>query len=141
MPIKDERLRAGLSQSGLSRESGVPIRTIQHWEQGHIMDAKARNLKKVADALGCAVDELIGDGQLDETEAMRTDEEDKELFVRRLNDALVECGASRYDHLTDAPLRYERVGVNETVRQGSKVANVTGDSLAALACDVCGKIL
>ena len=67
--------------------------------------------------------------------------ENKEQFVRRLCDALVECGDGRYDYLIDAPLQYERVGANELVLQGSKVADVTAESLAALACDVCGRIL
>ena len=67
--------------------------------------------------------------------------ENKDRFVQRLNDALVECGDGRYDYLIDAPLRYEQVGANELVIQGSKVADVTADSLAALACDVCGRIL
>lgn len=67
--------------------------------------------------------------------------ENKGLFVQRLSDALVECGDGRYDYLIDAPLRYEQVGANELVLQGSKVANVTGDSLAAIARDVCEWIL
>ena len=69
------------------------------------------------------------------------DGENKEQFVRRMCEALAECGDGRYDYLIDAPLRYERVGANELVFQGSKVADVTADSLAALACDVCGRIL
>lgn len=67
--------------------------------------------------------------------------ENKGLFVQRLSDALVECGDGRYDYLIDAPLRYEQVSENELVRQGFKVANVTGDSLAAIARDVCEWIL
>ncbi len=62
--------------------------------------------------------------------------EDKALFVQRLNEALVECGARKYDYLIDEPLIYERVGVNERVRQGGKEANVSMDSLTALMYDV-----
>ena len=67
--------------------------------------------------------------------------ENKALFVQRLNEALVECGDGRYDYLIGEPLQYERIGANELVLQGSKVADVTGDSLTALARDVCGRIL
>lgn len=62
--------------------------------------------------------------------------EDKALFVRRLNDALIECGAGRYDRLVDTPLTYEKRGSNEIVACGGRVAAVTGDSLTALAVDV-----
>lgn len=62
--------------------------------------------------------------------------EDKALFVQRLNEALIECGARRYDYLIDEPLTYERVGANERVRQGDKEANISMDSLTALMCDV-----
>lgn len=43
----------------LSEKSGVHWRTIQDWENGGLARAKLRNLKKVADALGCSVGELI----------------------------------------------------------------------------------
>ena len=45
--------------------------------------------------------------------------EDKELFVKRVNDALVECGDGRYDRLESEPMRYEREGRRETVSDGA----------------------
>lgn len=48
-----------MSQMELSKRSGIPYRTIQHWEEGHVEDAKVGSLKKVADLLGCKVDDLL----------------------------------------------------------------------------------
>lgn len=59
MSMKEERTRAGLSQSALSRASGVPLRTVQHWERGNVMAASARSLLKAANALGCTLDDLV----------------------------------------------------------------------------------
>lgn len=61
--LKDKRKEAGLSQSELAARSGVHMRTIQNWERYGVLNAKAGNLKQVADALGCTVDELIGERQ------------------------------------------------------------------------------
>ena len=57
--LKEERVRAEISQRRLSDESGVPLRTVQYWEQGHADRAIVGELKKVADVLGCKVDDLI----------------------------------------------------------------------------------
>lgn len=65
--------------------------------------------------------------------------EDKALFVRRLNDALVECGGGRYDELIADPMEYERHpdGTEVVVRRGcGMVAGVSLDSLTALMADV-----
>lgn len=34
MTIRELRDRTGLSQSGFSRKFGIPVATLQHWEQG-----------------------------------------------------------------------------------------------------------
>lgn len=57
--LKDEQRKRGLSQSELSRLTGIPVRTISYWETGHTPEAKVKSLKKVADALGCKVDDLL----------------------------------------------------------------------------------
>ncbi|MCU7584552.1 hypothetical protein N1614_04210 [Adlercreutzia muris] len=62
--------------------------------------------------------------------------EDKALFVRRLNDALVECGAERYDYLRETPMEYVREGDREYVACGHRRACVTMDSLPAMMADV-----
>jgi transcriptional regulator with XRE-family HTH domain len=64
-----QRLRkaAGLSQSKLAKRSGIPLPTLQQWEQGRrtpLLDAAA----KVAVAIGCTLDELAGIGPATEDE-------------------------------------------------------------------------
>jgi transcriptional regulator with XRE-family HTH domain len=56
-----KRLReaAGMSQSQLARAAGMPVRTLQQWEQGRrtpLFDAAVR----VADALQVSLDDLAG---------------------------------------------------------------------------------
>lgn len=55
-----QRLResAGLSQSGLATKSGIPLRSIQNWEQGH-RTPRADVLLSLAKALGVGVDSLL----------------------------------------------------------------------------------
>lgn len=62
--------------------------------------------------------------------------EDKALFVKRLNEALVECGANRYDFLLRTPMKYFTEGNREYVRCGNRTACVNMDSLPALMGDV-----
>ena len=67
--------------------------------------------------------------------------EDKALFVQRLNEALVECGAHRYDSLISDPLVYEASedGSDEHVYVRSapyRKANVHTDSLPAMLHDI-----
>lgn len=40
------------------------------------------------------------------------EEEDKALFVQRINEALIECGAGRYDWLRETPMEYVREGAS-----------------------------
>lgn len=62
--------------------------------------------------------------------------EDKALFVRRLNEALIECGAGRYDWLRETPMEYVREGAREFVACGHRRASVTMDSLPAVMADI-----
>ena len=57
--MKAKREEAGMSVRELSEASGVPDRTIRHWEAGHAADASYANLRKVADALGCSVGDVM----------------------------------------------------------------------------------
>jgi transcriptional regulator with XRE-family HTH domain len=56
--IQKLREQAGLSQSELARKAGVPVRSVQNWEQGHRMP-RPQALLPLAGALGVAVDKLI----------------------------------------------------------------------------------
>lgn len=72
--------------------------------------------------------------------------ENKALFVTRLNQALIECGAGRYDFLISAPLQYQKrriadadgyiKAVDEVVIQNGKCTSVWGDSLTAMMSDI-----
>lgn len=65
--------------------------------------------------------------------------EDKALFVRRLNEALIEYGAGRYDYLRETPMEYVREGAREYVRCGHRTAGVSMDSLPAMMGDIHGQ--
>ena len=53
------REKAGLSQSGLAGKSGVPVRTIQGWEQDYRCPVSA-DFFRLAQALGVSADEFAG---------------------------------------------------------------------------------
>lgn len=59
--LKQIRQRAGLSQSELAEQSGVPLRTIQQYEQRQksINKAQAEYLVLLAKALNCNAEDLI----------------------------------------------------------------------------------
>jgi len=59
--LKQMRQRAGMSQSELAEQSGVPVRTIQQYEQRQksINKAQAEYLMMLANALHCKAEDLI----------------------------------------------------------------------------------
>lgn len=59
--LKRKRLAVGLSQSALAGNTGIPVRTIQQYEQGqkNINKARAEYLIALARALYCAPEELL----------------------------------------------------------------------------------
>jgi len=59
--LKRIRMNAGLSQSQLARESGVPLRTIQQYEQRqkNINKAQAEYLLMLASSLSCNPEDLL----------------------------------------------------------------------------------
>ena len=59
--IQGLRLARGLSQSGLAAAAAVPFRSLQNYEQGH-RPVPLEAAAKLADALGCTLDELAGRG-------------------------------------------------------------------------------
>lgn len=63
--LKETRKIKGMSQKELSDSSGVNVRLIQDYEQGHknINNAKAITVYKLSEALGCNVWEIL---ELDE---------------------------------------------------------------------------
>ena len=59
--LKMIRQTAGFSQKELSEISGVPLRTIQQYEQGqkNINSAKAETVLKLAKVLECSAEDLM----------------------------------------------------------------------------------
>ena len=61
--------------------------------------------------------------------------EDKEAFVKKMNEAFLAGDPDRYAHLAENPVTYVRQGSEEFIsRQGSaRCVCVTGDSCLAIA--------
>lgn len=59
--LKDLRMSAGLSQSGLAKLSGVSVRTLQDYEQGkkRLAGAAAETVVRLAGCLGTTAEELL----------------------------------------------------------------------------------
>ena len=57
--IKILRESAGLTIQQLSEQSGVNNRTIRHWEDGDRIPRDVYQLRKLAVALGVAIEDLI----------------------------------------------------------------------------------
>ena len=68
MVLNDLRNKAGMSQSGLAKVSGVNIRTIQAYENGsrNLDGASIKTLVDLAIALECDIADLITDKDLKE---------------------------------------------------------------------------
>ena len=57
--IKQLRQNLSMSRVELSKQSGVPARTIDDWENGRRKPRDVYQLKKIADVLGCYIEDLI----------------------------------------------------------------------------------
>ena len=59
--LKQKRLEAGLSQSELSKLSGIPVRTIQQYEQRqkNINSAKVESVLSISKALSCDINDIL----------------------------------------------------------------------------------
>jgi transcriptional regulator with XRE-family HTH domain len=57
--IKELRTKKNMNRKQLSDLSGVPSRTIDDWENGRRTPRDVYQLKKVADALGVKIEDLI----------------------------------------------------------------------------------
>lgn len=52
-------IEAGISRRELSRRSGVPIKTLEAWGKRTRLPRDVYQLQKVAQALGCYIEDLI----------------------------------------------------------------------------------
>lgn len=57
--IERRRLNKNMSRSELSRQSGVPIVTLEAWANRKRLPRDAYTLAKVATALGCHIEDLL----------------------------------------------------------------------------------
>ncbi len=57
--IKKYREKKGISQDKLSKLAGVTLHTITKIESGATPDPRIETVKKIADALGISVDDLL----------------------------------------------------------------------------------
>lgn len=63
--IKSWRTREGLSQSDAAEKIGVKQPTISAWESGSLLP-DAKNIRKIAQAIGMSADDLLADAPPDE---------------------------------------------------------------------------
>lgn len=59
--IKKARTDKGLTQEELADKVGVKKSAVAKWENGRVSEIKRSNLKNLADALGLAPTQLLGD--------------------------------------------------------------------------------
>ena len=57
--ITQLRQNMNMSRAELSKQSAVPARTIDDWENGRRKPRDVYQLKKIADVLGCYIEDLI----------------------------------------------------------------------------------
>ncbi len=57
--IKKLRESSGLSRIELARQSGVPVRTIDDWENNRRIPRDVYQLKKISDILNVHIEDLI----------------------------------------------------------------------------------
>lgn len=64
--LKDARIKAGKSQTQLSKESGVNFRMIQHYEQGvkDVDGARLETLCKLSRALNCGISDILNNSEI-----------------------------------------------------------------------------
>jgi transcriptional regulator with XRE-family HTH domain len=57
--IKRYRAKNGISQDKLSKLAGITLHTITKIESGATLDPRIETVKKIADALGIGIDDLM----------------------------------------------------------------------------------
>jgi len=58
--VKQMREKVGMSQMELARRAGMPQSALARLESGGVSHPQARTIKRLADALGCAPEQLFG---------------------------------------------------------------------------------
>lgn len=95
MDLKFLREKSGLTRKELAERSGISLRSLQDYEQGHknVASMKGESLLKLSVALGCTVEEILNDYvfpeliEIEESDKRRIDESLK----KRLSDSKIYC--------------------------------------------------
>ena len=58
--LRQARSKAGLSMRALEWQSGVDRGLLSRYESGEVQSPRARNVKRIAEALGVTVDWMMG---------------------------------------------------------------------------------
>lgn len=59
MKLAQVRIKQAMNRATLSKLSGVPYRTIENWEKGIRKPRDVYQLKRVAEALGVTIEDII----------------------------------------------------------------------------------
>ena len=70
-PIDKKCLEMGISRSELSRRSGVPLPTLDAWGRRTRLPRDVYQLYKVAQVLGCQIEDLLELDRLEQEESGR----------------------------------------------------------------------
>ena len=57
--LKEQRIKAGMTQQQLANKAGVSMSVVSVYERNGTGNARVSVVKKLADALGCKVADLI----------------------------------------------------------------------------------
>ena len=58
-PIDRNLVESGMTRATLARESGVPLRTLENWAKRTIKSPNVYQFYKVAQVLGCSMEDLL----------------------------------------------------------------------------------
>lgn len=95
MDLKFLREKSGLTRKELAERSGISLRSLQDYEQGHknVASMKGESLLKLSVALGCTVEEILSDYVF--PELIEIEEPDKRMIddslKKRLSDSKIYC--------------------------------------------------
>ena len=59
MALKDKRVEAGMTQQQLASKAGVSMSVISFYERNGMDKAQVRIVKKLAEVLGCKLEDLV----------------------------------------------------------------------------------
>lgn len=95
MDLKFLREKSGLTRKELAERSGISLRSLQDYEQGHKNAAsmKGESLLKLSVALGCTVEEILSDYVFPELIEIEVSDKRRidDSLKKRLSDSKIYC--------------------------------------------------